>query len=105
VVAIATPHEIAFWDPQGWSRAGRIDTPYTAVMTALPQPSGSWLLAAGNGTGMRLWDPLTGHLVHCLLTAAPVTNIVHTAGDTQRVHIAGPAGLATLGWPLEAESS
>ncbi|SDG93599.1 hypothetical protein SAMN05216260_1382 [Streptomyces griseoaurantiacus] len=105
VVAIATPHEIAFWDPQGWSRMGRIDTPYTAVMTALPQPSGSWLLAAGNGTGMRLWDPLTGRLVHSLLTAAPVTNIVHTAGDTQHVHIAGPAGLATLDWPLKAEPS
>ncbi|WP_329529614.1 hypothetical protein [Streptomyces sp. NBC_01462] len=72
-------------------------------MTALPQPSGSWLLAAGNG--IRLWDPLTGHLVHCLLTAAPVTNIVHTAGDTQRVHIAGPAGLATLDWPLKEELS
>ncbi len=105
VMAIATPHEIAFWDPQGWSRVGRIDTPYTAVMTALPQPSGSWLLAAGNGTGMRLWDPLTGRLVHCLLTAAPVTNIVRTAGDMQRVHIAGPAGLATLDWPLKAEQS
>ncbi|MFE2716939.1 hypothetical protein ACFXKI_34510 [Streptomyces mirabilis] len=66
-------------------------------MTTLPQPSGSWLLAAGNGTGMRLWDPLTGRLVHSLLTAAPVTNIVNTAGDAQRVHIAGPARLATLG--------
>jgi hypothetical protein len=55
----------------------RIDTPYTAVMTSLPQPSGAWLLAVGNGTGMRLWDPLTGRLVHCLLIAAPVTNIVH----------------------------
>lgn len=70
-----------------------------------PQPSGSWLLAAGNGTGMRLRDPLTGRLVHCLLTAAPVTNIVHTAGDKQRVHIAGPAGLATLDWPLKEELS
>ncbi|MFE1947103.1 AAA family ATPase [Streptomyces massasporeus] len=104
-VAIATPHEIAFWDPQKRSPVARIHTPYTAVMTALPQPSGAWLLATGNGTGMRLWDPLTGRLVHCLLTAAPVTNIVHTTGDTQRVHIAGPAGLATLGWPLEAEPS
>ncbi|MFH9712861.1 AAA family ATPase [Streptomyces luteogriseus] len=103
-LAIATPHEIAFWDPQRWSPMGRIDIPYTAVMTALPQPSGAWLLAAGNGTGMRLWDPLTGRLVHCLLTAAPVTNIVHTIGDAQRVHIAGPAGLATLSWPLEAAS-
>jgi WD40 repeat protein len=104
-VAIATPHEIAFWDPQRWSPVARIHTSYTAVMTALPQPSGSWLLAAGNGTGMRLWDPHTGRLVHCLLTAAPVTNIMHTVGEMQQVHIAGPAGLATLSWPLEAEPS
>ncbi|MEU6323679.1 AAA family ATPase [Streptomyces sp. NPDC047009] len=103
-VAIATPHEIVLCDPEGWGTLRRIDTPATTVMTALPQPSGSWLLAVGNGTGMRLWDPLTGRLVHSLLTAAPVTNIVHTTGRRQRVHIGGPAGLVTLGWPLETES-
>lgn len=55
---------------------------------------------------MRLWDPPPpGRLVHFLLTAAPVTNIVHTTGNRQRVHIAGPAGLAALGWPLKVEPS
>ncbi|MCQ9178640.1 AAA family ATPase [Streptomyces sp. IBSBF 2953] len=103
-IAIATPHEIAFWDPRGWNPINRIETPYTTVTTPLPQPAGAWLLAAGNGTGMRLWDPLTGRLVHSLLTAAPVTNIVHTSGRTQHVHIGGPAGLATLSWPPQTES-
>ncbi|MFE5036925.1 hypothetical protein [Streptomyces sp. NPDC056683] len=43
--------------------------------------------------------------MHSLLTAAPVTNIVHTPGRTQYVHIGGPTGLATLSWPLQAEAS
>ncbi|MFI1075965.1 AAA family ATPase [Streptomyces puniciscabiei] len=104
-VAIATPHEIVIWDPRDWSPISRMDTPYTAVMTPLPHVPGTCLLAAGNGTGMRLWEPLTGRLVHSLLTAAPVTNIVHTPGRTQYVHIGGPTGLATLNWPLQAEPS
>ncbi|MFJ9908048.1 AAA family ATPase [Streptomyces sp. NPDC101152] len=103
-VAIATPHEIVIWDPQDRSPISRMDTPYTAVMTPLPHVLGTWLLAAGNGTGMRLWNPLTGRLVHSLLTAAPVTNIVYTPGRRQHVHIGGPTGLATLSWPLETES-
>jgi WD40 repeat protein len=104
-VAVATPHEIVIWDPRDRSPISRMDTPYTAVMTPLPQVPGTCLLAAGNGTGMRLWEPLTGRLVHSLLTAAPVTNIVHTPGRTQYVHIGGPTGLATLDWPLKAEPS
>ncbi|MFD9280244.1 AAA family ATPase [Streptomyces mirabilis] len=104
-VAVATPHEIVIWDPQEWSPISRMDTPYTAVMTPLPHVPGTCLLAAGNGTGMRLWEPLTGRLMHSLLTAAPVTNIVHTPGRTQYVHIGGPAGLATLSWPLKEEPS
>ncbi|MFJ5611066.1 AAA family ATPase [Streptomyces sp. NPDC093221] len=104
-VAVATPHELVIWDPRERSPISRMETPYTSVMTPLPHVQGTCLLAAGNGTGMRLWEPLTGRLVHSLLTAAPVTNIVHTPGRTQYVHIGGPTGLATLSWPLQTEAT
>jgi WD40 repeat protein len=105
-VAAATSREVTFWDPQKWKVMSRVATPSTTVLHALAQPSGSWLLAAGSGTGLRLWDPLTGRLAHTLLTAAPIATITSTsAGEQQRVHFGGPAGIAALDWPLKPFSS
>ncbi|MEU1259613.1 AAA family ATPase [Streptomyces chartreusis] len=101
-VAASTSREVTLWDVSEWKPVSRITTPSTVVMQALPKPSGACLLATGNGTGMRLWEPLTGQLMHTLLTAAPVASIACTRNGTeQHVHIGGPPGIATLTWPLQ----
>jgi WD40 repeat protein len=105
-LAAATSREVTFWDPQRWKVMSRVATPSTTVLHALAQPSGSALLAAGSGTGLRLWEPLTGRLAHTLLTAAPIAALTSTnAGGQQHVHIGGPAGIAALDWPLKPFSS
>ncbi|MFF8683179.1 AAA family ATPase [Streptomyces sp. NPDC015237] len=103
-VAVATTSAVTVWDPGEWQELCRIETRATSALAAFPsQSGGSSLLATGNGSGLRLWDPQTGRLVHSLLTAAPVTNAVHTSSGGHCLHIGGPAGVAALGWPQESK--
>ncbi|MFI8264656.1 AAA family ATPase [Streptomyces sp. NPDC085665] len=67
------------------------------TLASLELDSGRALLASAGGTGLRLWDPMSGEAVHSLLTAAPVTNLVTGAGGL--LHLGGPSGLATLTLP------
>ncbi|MGD3111339.1 hypothetical protein [Streptomyces sp. YGL11-2] len=104
-VAIATAREITLWNPHTWTCTNRFDALQTDAMTAFPQSDATWLLATGSGTGLRLWDPRSGRLVHTLLTAAPVTDIVHTLADGPLLHIGGPAGRASLRWRPRTHAS
>ncbi|MFF4316968.1 WD40 repeat domain-containing protein [Streptomyces sp. NPDC001507] len=101
-VAIATSRGVRLWNPDGWNEIRRFEVPPVHDMLALAQGSGSALLAAGTASGLSLWDPRTGRLVRSLITAAPVTSIVHTTSGGHRLHIGGPAGLAALTWSAQA---
>ncbi|MFJ4836234.1 hypothetical protein ACIP79_41045 [Streptomyces sp. NPDC088747] len=105
LVAVATSRGITLWDTATWTDLRYIDTPLTTAMTSLPYRNGSSVLVTANGTGVRFWDPRTGDLVHSLLTAAPVTNLVHTGVDGHTLHFGGPAGMATLKWIPRAATS
>ncbi|MFJ1656677.1 AAA family ATPase [Streptomyces sp. NPDC088337] len=104
LVAAATSRGITLWDTATWTPLRHIDTPLTTAMISLPYKNGSSVLVTANGTGVRLWDPRTGDLIHSLLTAAPVTNLARTSVDGQTLHLGGPAGLATLKWVPGAAS-
>ncbi|MFE7116303.1 WD40 repeat domain-containing protein [Streptomyces sp. NPDC057654] len=104
-VAAATSHGITLWDTATWEPLRHIDTPLTTAMTSLPYKNGSSALVTASGTGVRLWNPQTGDLIHSLLTAAPVTNLAHTSVDGHTLHLGGPAGLATLKWVPGTASS
>ncbi|MCI4078870.1 hypothetical protein MRQ86_00565 [Streptomyces sp. MMS21 TC-5] len=98
VVAVAAGREVTLYAPGAWKPVGRIDTPLTTAVTPVRQDGGAWLVATGNGTGLRLWEPLSGELVHCVLTAAPVTHIAQSTQPDNMLHISGPAGQASLRW-------
>lgn len=96
LLAASSPHEITLWDSHG-ELHDRIDTSLTRTMTPVLIGRGRALLAFGNGAGAHLWDPVTGRMIHSLLTAAPVSNLAHTqAGTAPLLHIGGAAGVATL---------
>ncbi|MCX5395365.1 ATP-binding protein [Streptomyces sp. NBC_00094] len=100
LVAVGAGREVTLWDVHGWKPVGWIDTPLTTAVAPVQRDDGAWLLATGNGTGLRLWDPLSGGLVHSVLTAAPVTGIAQTTDRGNLLHISGPAGEASLRWHL-----
>ncbi|MGW8743636.1 AAA family ATPase [Streptomyces sp. NPDC055794] len=101
VVAVASGREVTLWAPDDWKPVGRIDTPLTTAVSPVRQGDGTWLVATGNGTGLRLWEPLSGELVHGVLTAAPVTHITQTTRPDSMLHISGPAGQASLRWEVK----
>ncbi|MGW7304273.1 hypothetical protein ACWGI1_01690 [Streptomyces sp. NPDC054835] len=105
VVAAATAHDITLIDTKTWEPRIRIETPSTATMTTLPDDNGSVLLVTANNSGVRIWDPRTGDLIHTLLTAAPVTNLAHTSKGGHRLHLSGSAGTATLSWTPQDQTS
>ncbi|MFE0776416.1 AAA family ATPase [Streptomyces sp. NPDC058861] len=98
VVAVASGKEVTLYAPGTWKPARRIDTPLTTAIIPVRQDDGTWLVATGNGTGLRLWEPSSGELVHCVLTAAPVTHITQTTRPDNMLHISGPAGHASVQW-------
>ncbi|MEU6935161.1 ATP-binding protein [Streptomyces rubiginosohelvolus] len=98
VLAVASGKEVTLYTPGTWKPVGRIDTPLTTAIIPVRQDDGTWLVATGNGTGLRLWEPSSGELVHCVLTAAPVTHITQTTGPDNMLHISGPAGHASVQW-------
>ncbi|MFF3215438.1 hypothetical protein ACFYYB_32980 [Streptomyces sp. NPDC002886] len=66
-------------------------------MAAIHLADGRTLLASGDRSGVRIWDPLTGELRHTLLTGAPVHALAVGTGPTgPALHVHGPSGLAIL---------
>ncbi|MET9581017.1 AAA family ATPase [Streptomyces massasporeus] len=97
-VAIATSRRVSVWDPGSWEQLQEFEVPSTYAMIPLAQDNGASLLVTATATGLRLWEPRTGRLIRSLITAAPVTSVVHTTTAGQQLHIGGPAGLAALTW-------
>lgn len=95
------------------------NTPVTHLLT-LPSPPDQCLVAGLGRRKIIVWDlvtgqsvqearprpepvaPRTGRLVRSLITAAPVTSIVHTTSGGNRLHIGGSAGLAALTFSAHA---
>jgi WD40 repeat protein len=88
---------IGVWDVATQTRITAWESRDTFAMTGLPGPNDRTLLVSGGASGVRIWDPRTGHLVHTVLTGAPVHGITIGEGPSGIVlHLYGPAGLATL---------
>lgn len=102
-VAVATSTRVTVWDPGSWACLHEFEVPSTYDMIPLARGTGASLLVTATATGLRLWEPLTGRLAHSLVTAAPVTSVVHTSAAGQQLHIGGPAGLAALTWSPTAQ--
>lgn len=102
-VAIATSGRVSVWDSGGWECLHEFEVPSTYAMIPLSRDNGASLLVTATATGLRLWEPDTGRLARSLITAAPVTSVVHTTTAGHRLHIGGPAGLAALTWSPNAQ--
>ncbi|MEU9294368.1 AAA family ATPase [Streptomyces sp. NPDC048266] len=88
---------IDVWDTAAQTRNCAWESPDVFALSGLPLPGGRTLLVSGGASGVRIWDPRTGDLVHAVLTGAPVHGIAvgeDTSGSV--LHLYGPAGLATL---------
>ncbi|WP_327309074.1 AAA family ATPase [Streptomyces sp. NBC_01298] len=97
LLASATSTDIQLWDTADGSPVAHWNTPDTLALAAIPLDDGRTLLASGDQSGVRIWDPLTGELRHTLLTGAPVHALAVGTGPTgPALHVHGPAGLATL---------
>ncbi|MCQ9178639.1 hypothetical protein KMT30_06265 [Streptomyces sp. IBSBF 2953] len=96
LLAVAGGHQVSLW--ANMSAYATLETPAPiSTLTAVTARGQRPLLATGGGTGVQLWDPHTRDVVHTLLTAAPVTGLAHRyAGESHRLWIAGPAGIAAL---------
>ncbi|MFJ8210664.1 AAA family ATPase [Streptomyces sp. NPDC096033] len=97
LLAVSDGGNISVWDVASRTRITVWESPDTFAMTGLPVPDGRTLLVSGDASGVRIWDPRTGGLVHTILTGAPVHGV--SAGGGQPVmmlHLYGPAGLVTL---------
>ncbi|MEV5583431.1 AAA family ATPase [Streptomyces parvus] len=101
-VAIATSGRVSVWDPGSWECLHEFEVPSTYAMISLARDNGASLLVTATATGLRLWESDTGRLARSLITAAPVTSVVHTTTAGHRLHIGGPAGLAALTWSPNA---
>ncbi|MFB7977879.1 hypothetical protein [Streptomyces vinaceus] len=88
---------IDVWDVAAQTRICAWKSPDVFTLTGLPSPGGRTLLVSGGASGIRIWDPRTGDLLHAILTGAPVHGIAVSEGNPGSVlHLYGPAGLATL---------
>ncbi|MFF0033333.1 AAA family ATPase [Streptomyces avermitilis] len=97
LLAVSDGSDIGVWDVATSTRAATWEAADTFAMAALPLPGGAPLLVSGSASGVRLWDPRTGGLVHTLLTGAPVHGIALGRGTSgPLLHLYGPAGLATV---------
>ncbi|MEV8328778.1 AAA family ATPase [Kitasatospora sp. NPDC056731] len=75
-----------------------IPTPHPMTLTAVSTPEGRTVLASGDGSSVRLWDPMSGNLIQTVITSAPVRALTaHDKGRLPALFIAGPAGVAALG--------
>ncbi|GHG50419.1 AAA family ATPase [Streptomyces griseocarneus] len=97
LLAVSNGTDVGIWDVATRTRVTGWESPDIFAMAALPLPDGRTLLATGSTSGVRIWDPRTGGLIHTLLTGAPVHGITTGQGASGLViHLYGPAGLATL---------
>lgn len=97
LLAAATSDRIQLWDTATWAARADIAASRTKALTGVSLPSGGSLLASGDGHAARLWNPLTGELVHTLVTAAPVETLASAnSGDHCLLGIGGTAGLAAI---------
>ena len=52
--------------------------------------NGRWVITGDGGVQVRLWDPLTGQLAHCVLgPGASMLNAIAISGDEECVAVAG----------------
>ncbi|MFQ6197700.1 AAA family ATPase [Streptomyces sp. NPDC000405] len=97
LLAMSDGTAVCVWDVATWTHVTTWESPDVFAMTALALPDGRTLLVSGSASGVRIWDPRTGGLVHVLLTGAPVHGVATGKGPSGVVlHLYGPAGLATL---------
>ncbi|MFC9295777.1 hypothetical protein ACFTWH_10785 [Streptomyces sp. NPDC057011] len=97
LLVAATAADVHVWNTAEGSAVTQWEAPDTLALVAVPLDDGRTLLASGDPSGVRIWDPLTGELRHTLLTGAPVHALATGTGPAGRaLHIHGPAGLATL---------
>ncbi|MFJ8627852.1 AAA family ATPase [Kitasatospora sp. NPDC093550] len=97
LLAMSNGTDIGVWDVATLAQTTVWKSPDTFAMTGLPLPGGRTLLVSGGTSGVRIWDPRTGDLVHTVLTGAPVHGIAVDRGTAGPViHLYGPAGLATV---------
>lgn len=94
LLAAADNHAIHLWDCANWHLVAKIATDGTKALGCLPRPDGTSVLASGDGHSVRLWDPLTGTLLHTLITAAPVSTLASRTESDGLLAFAGTAGLA-----------
>ncbi|MFD7782635.1 AAA family ATPase [Streptomyces nojiriensis] len=97
LLVTADGRSINVWDAGVQTRISAWESPDVFALTGLPVPGGRTLLVSGGASGVRIWDPRTGSLVHAVLTGTAVHGIAVGEGAPGSVlHLYGPAGLATL---------
>ncbi|MBP5897964.1 AAA family ATPase [Streptomyces sp. LBUM 1488] len=97
LLAAADREGIHTWDTADWEPRARITTPWTKSLASVTLSPTRDVLASGSGHAVHLWDPVSGELLHSLITAAPVDSIASVYEDGQvSLAIGGPAGLAAF---------
>ncbi|MGW4812519.1 AAA family ATPase [Kitasatospora cineracea] len=96
-LAAAARTGIHIWNLATTELHHTIPAPNPTTIAAVPTPDGRAVLASGDGSSVRLWDPVGGGLLQRVITSAPVRALVaQPEGKRPTVFIAGPAGAAAL---------
>ncbi|MFB6700888.1 AAA family ATPase [Streptomyces rubiginosohelvolus] len=97
LLAAADRDGIYTWNTADWEPLAQIATPWTKSLASVALSPTHHVLASGSGHALHLWDPVSGELLHSLITAAPVDSIASASEDgSVSLAIGGPAGLAAF---------
>ncbi|MFE4358305.1 hypothetical protein [Kitasatospora sp. NPDC056800] len=89
-LAAAARSRIHIWNLATTELHHTIPTPNPTTIAAVPMPDGRAVLASGDGSSVRLWDPVGGGLLQIVITSVPVRALAaQPEGKRPTVFIAG----------------